>query len=106
AGLSLAYDFGQRLHRLLERRRRVVAMTLVEVDEIDTQARERSVDLLENLRPRQPAILVGHREVELRREHVGVARTRGEHLAEERLGLTAVVGVRRVDEGDAQVERR
>ena len=47
-----------------------------------------------------------HREVELRREHVRVARPRREHLAEELLRGAVRVDVRRVDEVDAGVERR
>src|SRR5581483_5753574 len=48
---------------------------------------------------------VRHPEVELRREHVGVARPVGEHLAEELLRAAARVDVGRVDEVDPDLER-
>src|SRR5262249_49122116 len=38
AGLALAHDVAQRLHGLLDPRRRIVAMALVEVDMVDAQA--------------------------------------------------------------------
>ena len=58
-----------------------------------------------DLLPREPLVLVVHREVELRREHVGVARPRLEHVAEERLRRAERVDVGGVDEVDAGVER-
>ena len=62
--------------RLLERDLAVVAVALVEVDVVGAQPRERGVDLLEDLRAREPAVAVGHLAVHLRREHVRVARSR------------------------------
>ena len=53
ARLALAHDVAQRLHRLLQRRLGVVAVALIEIDMIDTQALQRRVDLLEDLRARQ-----------------------------------------------------
>ena len=103
--LARAHDLGQRLHRLLERGVPVVAVALVEIDVVGVQPCKRRVDLLQHLLPRQPAVGVRHRAEELRREHVGVARTVPQHLAEELLGLAARVHVRRVDEVDADVER-
>ena len=84
----------------------VVAVALVEVDVVGAQPRERAVDLLEDLRAREPAVAVGHLAEHLRREHVRVARPRLEHLAEELLRPAARVDVRGVDEVDAGVERR
>ena len=52
----------------------VVAVALVEVDVVGLQAFQRSVDLLEDLLARQAAVARAHREVDLRREHVAVAR--------------------------------
>ena len=60
-----------------------------------------------HLLPREALVArVVHREVDLRREHVRVARPAGEHLAEELLRRAARVDVRGVDEVDAGVERR
>ena len=50
ARLARAHDLGQRLHRLLERCSRVVAVALVEVDVFGAQAPQRLVDLLVHLR--------------------------------------------------------
>ena len=105
ARLAGPHDLVERLHRLLERRPGVVAMALVEVDVIRAQAVERGVDLLQHLLAGEALVLVVHREVELCREHVGVARPRFEHVAEERLRRPERVDVGGVDEVDAGVER-
>ncbi len=105
AGLALPHDLGERFHRLLERRVPVVAMALVQVDVVGAQACERRVHLLDDLRAREPAAAVRHREEDLRREHVRVALPPGEHLAEELFGSAAGVDVRGVDEVDADLER-
>ena len=63
----------ERRHRLLQRRLGVVAVALVEVDVVGLQPLQRGVDLLVDLRGRQPPVGVGHREVDLRGEHVGGA---------------------------------
>ena len=75
----------------------------VEVD-VGAEAPQRGVELLRHLRPREAAVAVTHREVELRREHVRVARPRREQLAEELLGRAAPVDVRGVDEVDPELE--
>src|SRR4051812_37254547 len=104
ARLALPHHLGEGVHRLLERRLLVVAVALVEVDVVGAQPCERRVDLLEDLLAREAAVARRHGEVELRREHVRVARAAREHLAEELLRLAAAVDVRRVDEVDALVE--
>jgi hypothetical protein len=48
-GLAGVHDIGQRLHRLLQRRRHVVAVQLVEVDVIDLQPAQRTVDRLHDV---------------------------------------------------------
>ena len=45
-GLALTDDIGEGLHRLLERRRVVVPVALVEVDIVGTEATQRAVDRL------------------------------------------------------------
>ena len=52
----------------------VVAVALVEVDVVGLQPLQRAVDLLEDLLAREPAVARPHREVDLRRQHVRVAR--------------------------------
>ena len=106
ARLALPYDLGQRLHRLVERRLEVVAVALIEVDVVGAQARERCVDLLEDLFARQSVVVGVHREVQLRREDVRVAGARGQHLPEELLRAAGRVHVRGVDEVDADIEGR
>src|SRR5207237_649524 len=104
ARLAGAYDLGQRLHRLLERRRHVVAVALVEIDVVGAQPRERIVDLLVHLLAREPAVAV-HREEELRCANVGIAPPGRENLAEELLSAPARVHVRSVEEVDPDLER-
>ena len=59
----------------------VVAVALIEVDVVGVQPLQRRVDLLEDLRAREPSVARAHREEHLRREHVGVARIVAEDLA-------------------------
>ena len=59
ARLARLDDLGQRAHRLLERDGVVVAVALVEVHVVDPQPRERGVDLLEDLRAREAAVVPG-----------------------------------------------
>src|SRR5207253_9056851 len=101
---ALADDLGQRLHRLLERRVEVIAVALVEVDVVGAQARERGVQLLEDLLAREAPVAV-HLEEELGAEDVRLARAIREQPAEDRLGAAARVDVRRVDEVDPHLER-
>ena len=82
----------------------VVAVALVEVDIVRAQAREREVDLLEDLLAREAAVAVD-REVELCRQHVRIARPIRQRPAEEFLGAAARVDVRGVDEVDPDLER-
>ena len=68
------------------------------------QSLQRRVDLLQDLGPRKTPILVTHREVELRREHVRVARAASQHIAEELFGGATPVDVRRIDEVEPEGE--
>src|SRR3712207_702606 len=81
-------------------------MALVEVDVVDLQAPQRGVDLLVDLTGRQAPVVVGHREVDLRREDVARAVVAGQDLAPRLFRGAAAVHVRGVEEGDAGVERR
>ena len=62
---------------------------------------KRRIELLFDLRARQAAVGVAHREIELGGEDVAVARPALERVAEERLGGAAAVDVGGVDEVDA-----
>ena len=64
------------------------------------------VELLFDLSPRQAEVRVRHREIDLGCEHIAVAMPRLQCFAEEGLGSAAAVDVGRVDEVDADVERR
>ena len=92
-------------HGLVQRGALVVAMALVEVDVARAQPRQRRVELLVDLRGRQPAVGLGHREVDLRGQHEAVAVEPGEDLAPGLLGGPAAVDVGGVEERDARVER-
>ena len=104
AHLAALDGAGQRLHRLLERRVPVVAVALVEIDEVGAQPPQRGIELLFDLAAREAAVAVGHREEELGGEDVGVARAALQRLAEEGLGGAAAVDVGGVDEVDADLE--
>ena len=107
ARLAGADYLAERLHRLLDGRRDVEAMALVEIDVVGAQARQRGVDLRAHLGCREAArVTVGHRPVQLRGQDVRVARIVRKDLAPGLLGGTATVGVRGVEEVDAGVERR
>ena len=65
--LPASHHLGQRAHRLLERHPVVVAVALIEVDVVRVQPLQRRVDLLEDLRAREPSVARPHREEHLRR---------------------------------------
>ena len=75
AGLAHSHDVGERLHRLLERRVRVVPMALVQIDVVHLQPVQRKIDLLvAPARADSPSpVAVADRKAELGGEHVGVA---------------------------------
>jgi hypothetical protein len=79
-------------------------MALVEVDVVGSQARQRRVDLLVDLRRRQSPVRIGHGKVDLRCEHVGGALVVRQNFAQQRLGRAATVDVGRVDEVDPDIE--
>ena len=79
----------QRLHRLLDRRRRVEAVDLQEIDVVHLQALERSVDGVEDGRARKPA-LVG---VVFELRHLGRVEDGSD------LGLLAYVAVAFAEDG-------
>ena len=72
AGLAGLDDLGERLHRLLDRRVRIRAVALVEVDVVGLQALQRGVDLLVDLLAGEAAVrlVVRHREEDLGGEDV------------------------------------
>ena len=75
AGLPRAHDVVQRLHRLLDRRVRVPAVDLVEVDVVGAQPAQRGVDRGQDVLAGQAAVVraVRHGVEDLGREHVVVA---------------------------------
>jgi hypothetical protein len=81
-------------------------VALVEVYVVGAQAPERGVDLLADLLSGEALVLAGviHREVELRREEVRVARAAAQHVTEKRLGCAAPVDVGGVEEVDPHLE--
>jgi hypothetical protein len=105
ARLARIDDLGEGAERLLHRDVVVVAVCLVQVDLLELQPRERGVDLLQDLLPREAAAAVRRRGIDLRREDVRVARVPGERAAEHLLGAALAVDVRRVEEVDPDLER-
>jgi hypothetical protein len=78
---------------------------LVEIDVAGPKPAKRRFELLLDLGSGKAEILFAHREIELGREHVGIARPCGQRLAEEAFGRSATIDVRRVDQVDPEVER-
>jgi hypothetical protein len=79
-------------------------VTLIEVDVVGVQPRERRVQLLEDLVAGETLSVV-RREEQLRREDVRVARAVGEHFAQKLFRAAARVDVGGVDEVDPDLER-
>ena len=104
--LALRDKVVERAQRLLERRVRVRAVALVEIDVVRAEPLQGSVALLHDVLPREPAVVgaVAHREVDLRGEEVVVARDSLERAAGDLLGGSAPIHVRRVEEVDAELE--
>jgi hypothetical protein len=106
--LALAHELRHRADRIFDRSLRVHAVALIQVHVIDVQPLEAALDRLADVRGARvdPAVL-GARpadESELRREHdlVTLARDRA---ADELLIRERAVGVRRVEQREAELER-
>ena len=97
-----AHDLAERAHRFLQRCVLVIAVALIEVDMIGLEAGQRGVDLLQDLLARKTPIVLAHRGEYLRREHIGVAGSSRERFAQKRLRGALAIGIRRIDEIDAE----
>ena len=91
-------DLAQGLHGFLERCLRIVAMALIQIDMADPQPRQGCVELLENLRARQPLIGAAHRKVELGCQNITVAANSRQRFAEDLLRGAAPVDIGGVDQ--------
>ncbi len=109
ASLAGLDDVVERLHRLGDRRQRIPAMDLVEVDVLVPQPLERGVDRGHDVLAREAAsVLPGHSPpVHLRGEHVLLARAEelSQQAAGDHLALAAVVDVGGVEEDDPALNR-
>ena len=102
AGVDGAVEGGE---GFFERRFLVVAVALVEVDDVDAEALERAVELFFDLRGGEAVIgFVADGEVEFGGDQVAVAGMTAEGFAEDALGFARAVLVGGVEEGDAVVE--
>ena len=108
AGLAGLDDVVQRLHRLLDRRRRVPAVDLIEVDVVGAQAPKAGVDLgHDRLAGQAGAVRAGAHAMEhLGRDHNLVA-PRGlcDDLTQDLFAAAGRIHVGRVEEVDSGVER-
>src|SRR5688572_27878678 len=100
-------DVRERLHRLLERRRVVVPVGLVEVDVLRLQPGERAVDRLHDVLAAQAPVVAARPG---RPEHLGedleaLTALPREGASEDGLGAGAGVDIGGVVRGDAQIER-
>ena len=105
ADLAGVDEVVERAERVLDVRRRIGPVHLVEVDPVGAEATQRVLDLAHDPAPAvaRHVRALPHRPVELRRQHDVVA-TPGQRLADDRLGLAARVHVGGVDEVDPGVE--
>src|SRR5260221_10309015 len=100
--LARARGIVQRTQRLLEGRRRIGEMQVVEVDVVGREAREAGVEPLSDGSARE-ASRIGLR-TRFRREHEIVSAA-GERLAKELLRGAGTVALGRVDEGHPELLR-
>jgi hypothetical protein len=96
--------------RLLERRRRIDAVDLVQVDVIEAEPPEALIDRVEDVAARQPGVVdaLADPAAHLGRDHQVAAphAEPAQRLADQPLALALVVDVGGVEEVDAGVERR
>ena len=108
ARFASLYDVVQRLERLLDRRARVPAVDLIEVDVVGAEPAEARVDLCHDRLARQPGAVRPrpHPSVHLGGEHNLLARDEvPERPADDLLARPARVDVRGIEEVDPGVER-
>ena len=104
AGLAGAHDVIERLHRLFDRRLRIPAMDLIQIDVVDAQAAQRRVDAIEDVLARQAALVraAAHCAVDLGRDHDLVARgERTQRPARDLLAHADRIDIGGVEEVDA-----
>ena len=106
AHLALAHQVAHRAHRLLQRRRMVLLVQIIDVDVVGAEPLQAFVGRLQHPAPRQPAAIgiVADRVGEFCREDP-VVPVVGNGAADHLLGLAAIIGVRGVDEVDAGLAR-
>ena len=108
AHLARAHHIVQRFQRLLDRRRLVPAMDLVEIDVVRLQPAQALVQLEEDLLARKPAAVrpIAHHAVQLGRDHgvfaLGVSLQQAPQHA---LAVAVRVYIRGIEEVDARVQR-
>ena len=106
AHLALPDQFAHRAHGLVQRRRMVFLMQIIDVDIVGAEPLQAFVGRLQHPAPRQPAAvgIVAHGVGELGGEHPVVPAV-GNRAADHLLGIAAIIGVRGVDEIDAGLAR-
>src|ERR1700674_3260813 len=108
AGLACPHHVMERFQRLLDRRRGVPAMDLVEVDVVGAEAAQRAVDGVEDVFARQPAVIrtLAHRKEDLGGDdHLVALGEVAERPPQHLLAGAARVHVGGVEEVHAHLER-
>jgi hypothetical protein len=102
AYFSCAHQVAHRAHGLLQRRRMVFLVEVIDVDVVGAEPLQAFVGGLQHPAPRQPAAIgiVAHGVGELGREHP-VRPVVGDRAADHLFRIAVVVGIRGVDEIDA-----
>ncbi len=106
AHLAVADQIAHRAHGLVQRRRVVFLVQVIDVDVVGAEPLQALFRRLQHPAPRQPAVIgiVADRVGEFGRQHP-VLPVVGNRAADHLLGVAAVVGIRRVDEVDAGLAR-
>src|SRR5690349_21225596 len=80
-------------------------MALVQVDIVHLESLQRCVQLFLDLLARQAAIRAIHGKKQLGRKYIGFPLDPGQSLTEHRLGRSAAVDIRGIEEIDSEIER-
>ncbi len=105
--LALVHQVAQRLQRLLQRRRRVETMAVVQVDVVGVEVLQGTVAVVEDVLAAQSAAVHGiaGREEHLGRDDHVLTRNLLDESAEEHFGVTAGIRVGAVEEVHTHIER-
>src|SRR5258708_8720335 len=80
-------------------------MALIKIEVVHSQAKQRGIELLENLGARESLVRAAHGEVQLGGQYVTLARDARQGFAQNPFGRSPAIAIRGVDEGNCTIER-